>query len=63
MSTDRQTILIVEDDAPVRSLIETTLHTQSYRYLSAENAEKALIATTSWNPDIILMDLGLPDTD
>lgn len=56
-------ILVVEDDAPVRKLITTTLKAHDYRYLSAENGEGAVMEAASHNPDIILLDLGLPDMD
>ncbi len=56
-------ILIVEDDAPVRNLITTTLKAHDYHYLVASNGEKAIMETASCNPDIILLDLGLPDLD
>jgi two-component system KDP operon response regulator KdpE len=56
-------ILTVEDDAPVRNLIRTTLKTHGYRYLTAANGNEALMEASSHNPDIILLDLGLPDLD
>ena len=56
-------ILVVEDDAAIRNLITTTLKAHDYRYLSAPNGESAILETTSHNPDIILLDLGLPDMD
>lgn len=57
------TVLVVEDDAPVRNLITTTLKTHEYRFLTAINGETAVMETASHNPDIILLDLGLPDMD
>ena len=56
-------ILVVEDDSPIRNLITTTLKTNNYRYLTAGNGESAISQTASHNPDIILLDLGLPDID
>ena len=56
-------ILVVEDDAPVRNLITTTLKSHGYRYLAAVNGQAAIMETASHNPDIILLDLGLPDMD
>ena len=60
---NRSLILVVEDDPPVRNLITTTLRTNDYRYLMAGNGETAMLEASSHNPDIILMDLGLPDMD
>ena len=56
-------ILVVEDDAPVRNLITTTLKARDYRFTVAENGKSAIMETASKNPDIILLDLGLPDMD
>ena len=56
-------ILVVEDDAPIRNLITTTLKTHDYRYLTASTGEAAILEASSHNPDIILLDLGLPDMD
>ena len=56
-------ILVVEDDAPVRNLITTTLKANDYRFQTAANGEAGVLATASQNPDIILLDLGLPDMD
>lgn len=57
------TILIVEDDTPVRNLITTTLKTHDYKYLTAVNGDSAVMEASSHNPDVVLLDLGLPDVD
>ncbi|WP_418461908.1 response regulator [Frisingicoccus sp.] len=56
-------ILVVEDDAPVRKLITTTLKAHGYSFTAAVNGNDAIMETASYNPDIILLDLGLPDID
>ncbi len=56
-------ILIVEDDAPIRNLITTTLKAREYKYLTAQDGENAIMQASSHNPDIVLLDLGLPDID
>ena len=56
-------ILVVEDDTPVRNLITTTLKTHNYRFVVATNGTEAVMEAASHNPDIILLDLGLPDID
>ena len=56
-------ILVVEDDAPVRNLITTTLKAHDYRFLTAANGESAILEASSHNPEIMLLDLGLPDID
>ena len=55
--------MVVEDDAPVRNLITTTLKAHEYRFLAAATGEGAVMEAASHNPDIILLDLGLPDVD
>ncbi len=56
-------ILIVEDDRAVRNLISMALEMHEYPYLIAENGQSSLLEATTHNPDIILLDLGLPDID
>ena len=56
-------ILVVEDDSSVRNLITTTLETHGYRFRTASNGSSAVMEASSHNPDIILLDLGLPDID
>lgn len=60
---NKLTILIVEDDTPVRNLITTTLKTHDYKYLTAVNGDSAVMEASSHNPDVVLLDLGLPDVD
>ena len=56
-------ILVVEDDNSVKNLITTTLKAHDYRYLTAPNGSTAILEASSHNPDIVLLDLGLPDID
>lgn len=56
-------ILVVEDDHAVQNLITTTLETQEYKFHTAETGNQAILETVSHHPDIILLDLGLPDMD
>lgn len=63
MINDRPAILVVEDDPPIRNLITTTLETQNYKFMTAENGTKAIAAAVTEKMDIILLDLGLPDMD
>ena len=56
-------ILVVEDDNSVKNLITTTLKAHDYHFLTAENGEVAILEAASHNPEIMLLDLGLPDID
>ena len=53
-------ILVVEDSALNRKLVETVLHPQGYRLLNAVDGQEAIAIATREQPDLILMDLGLP---
>ncbi len=55
--------LIVEDDIPVRNFIRTSLTALKYRVLETETGVEAVSLTKSHMPDLILLDLGLPDID
>lgn len=56
-------VLVVEDDKSVRNLIVTTLQANDYPYTSAENGKEALSKIETERPDVLLLDLGLPDID
>ena len=60
---DKTLILVVEDDLPVQNLITVTLKAEGYRFLTAQTGQAAVITAATHNPDIILLDLGLPDLD
>ena len=56
-------ILVVEDDPAISNLIRTTLETQEYQFHTAQNGSGALMEAVSYNPDVVILDLGLPDID
>lgn len=56
-------ILIVEDDLAIGNLIATTLETQNYQYHRANTGAGAVMDALSYRPDVMLLDLGLPDMD
>lgn len=56
-------ILVVEDDRPVSSLITTTLKIHDYSSITASSGMEAVSLCASHKPDLILLDLGLPDMD
>lgn len=60
---NKSLILVCEDDPSIQNLITTTLQTHDYRYLSASDGASAIMEASSHNPDILLLDLGLPDMD
>ena len=56
-------ILVVEDDVLIRNLMTTMLKAHDYKYIVAENGSEAICQVSTYNPDIVLLDLGLPDID
>jgi two-component system KDP operon response regulator KdpE len=56
-------VLVVEDDKPIRNLITTTLKMNDYRFITAVKGNEAIMLSASHKPDIIILDLGLPDID
>ncbi|MCC7171027.1 MAG: response regulator [Planctomycetes bacterium] len=56
-------VLIVEDDAALRRVLRATLAAQGFRWVEATGVREALALAQSWNPDVVLLDLGLPDGD
>ena len=63
MSDKRTSVLVVEDDDAVRNLIVTALGSHGYQWISATTGEEAVAAIAASTPDIVLLDLGLPDID
>ena len=63
MNQKQYRILIVEDDKAIRTLIETALEDAQLAAISAYNGASAVSQVRTQNPDVILLDLGLPDMD
>ena len=60
---NKVTVLVVEDDASVRNLMTVTLKSNDYKFITANNGESAVMQASSHNPDVVFLDLGLPDMD
>ena len=60
---NKGTILVIEDDKAIQNLIATTLEINNYNYQTASNATEGILKFTSYNPDVLILDLGLPDSD
>ena len=56
-------ILVVEDEPALRNILRALFEAQNYRFVEASSAARALIEARSHKPDIVLVDLGLPDGD
>ncbi|WP_428853187.1 two-component system response regulator KdpE [Imbroritus primus] len=54
-------ILIIEDDAPIRRVLHSALAAEGFRLVEAETMQRGLIEAGSHKPDLVILDLGLPD--
>ena len=56
-------VLIIEDDAGIRGMLRVLLESQHYRVVEAETAARGIIEARNHRPDLVIVDLGLPDRD
>lgn len=56
-------VLVVEDDAAIRQVLQALLEAEGFRYTEAATAARAEIDARSHKPDLLIVDLGLPDAD
>lgn len=63
MGNNKYKILIVEDDKNIASFIQTILETNGYQVLTAERCCQGMMVFSSHLPDLVVLDLGLPDVD
>ena len=57
------TVLVIDDQIELRTLFQRVLERGGYQVIAAEGGEEALRATEAWKPDLILLDLAMPDMD
>ena len=63
MGNNKYKILIVEDDQSILGFVQTILETNGYQVLTAERCRQGLLIFSSYTPDLVVLDLGLPDMD
>ena len=63
MTLDASLLLLVEDELPIRRFLKTSLAAEGYRLAEAETGEQALRLAAQQPPDLVILDLGLPDMD
>ena len=63
MSNNKYKILVVEDDYNILSMIQTVLDTNGYQVITAQRCQQGILMLSSHVPDLVVLDLGLPDMD
>ena len=61
--SNKPEILIIDDEAPIRKLLEITLQSNDYLIALADTAKEGIIKAANHPPDMVILDLGLPDED
>ncbi len=61
--SNQATILVIDDEVQIRKLLEITLDSNDYKTIFAVNAKEGLMMAANYQPDLIILDLGLPDED
>ena len=63
MSNNKYKILVIEDDRNIMSMIQTVLDSSGYQVLTAKRCQQGILMLSSHMPDLVVLDLGLPDMD
>src|SRR5687767_12176288 len=63
MTDNLPAIVVIEDDAPIRKFLRAALKGEGFRVLEADTGQEGLRLVTRERPDLVLLDLGLPDRD
>ncbi len=63
MTNNAVSVLIIDDELPIRRLLKRKLTVQNYRVIEAETGKAGLDLLRSEKPDVVILDLGLPDID
>jgi len=59
----KSTVLIIEDEAPIRKLLNISLESRGYKTIDCDSGAEGVRLVASAKPDIVILDLGLPDQD
>ena len=63
MSNNRYKILVIEDESNIRSVVKTILQANDYQVLLADSCQNGILMYSGHMPDLVILDLGLPDRD
>jgi len=63
MTQTKNTILIIEDELPIRKILNIALENAGYKIVECDNGQEGIRLASSISPDLVILDLGLPDID
>lgn len=63
MSNNKYKVLVIEDETNIQSFLQTILETNGYQVVTADTCKKGMMMFVSYYPDLVVLDLGLPDRD
>lgn len=63
MNHNRYKVLVIEDESNIRSFVKTILHANGYQVILADSCQSGMMMFGSHLPDLVILDLGLPDQD
>ena len=61
--TAQNTIVVIDDESQIRKILSITLEAQDYKVIEASKGKDGIIAVANYHPQLVILDLGLPDTD
>ena len=59
----QNTIVIIDDEAQIRKILSITLEAEEYKVVEASKGKEGIIAVANYHPQLVILDLGLPDQD
>lgn len=63
MSNNKYKILVIEDECSIRSFMQAILEANGYKVITADTCDNGIMMFVSYVPDLVILDLGLPDKD
>jgi len=61
--TAQNTIVVIDDESQIRKILSITLEAQDYKVIEAAKGKDGIIAVANYHPQLVILDLGLPDKD
>ncbi len=61
--TNKNTIVIIDDEQQIRKILSIVLESADYKVIEAENGKDGILQVATWHPQLVILDIGLPDRD